>query len=73
MSESPEEKPRLASGEQMTSLGLGMAAGMAVFTFIGYKIDQSRGGGRSFTLGGIFLGLLYCGYEVWKLVKRSNK
>ena len=38
------------------SLGLNLAVGFVVFTLIGYKIDQNRGGGQGFTLGGIFLG-----------------
>ena len=50
-----------------------MTAGMAVFAGAGYFIDQKTGGGQGWTLGGIFLGLFYCGYEVWKLVHHSNK
>ena len=45
-----------------------MVAGMALFTFLGYKLDCRFGGGRMWTLGGMFLGLAYGGYEVWKLI-----
>ena len=57
---------------QGLTLGLNMAAGMAFFTYIGYRIDQARGG-HLWTLVGMFLGLLYCGFEVWKLVREGNK
>jgi len=49
------------------ALGTNMIAGMALFTFLGYKLDCRFGGGRMWTLGGMFLGLVYGGYEVWKL------
>ena len=55
------------------SLGFNMVAGMAVFSFLGYYIDQKRGGGQAWTLFGIFLGLFYCGYEVWKLVRQTEE
>ena len=50
------------------ALGTNMIAGMALFTFLGYKLDGWFGGGRMWTLGGMFLGLAYGGYEVWKLI-----
>ena len=55
------------------SLGITMAVGMAFFAYIGYILDQKTGGGQLWTLAGIFLGLFYCGYEVWKLIKKTNK
>lgn len=54
------------------ALGTNMVAGMALFTFLGYKVDQKRGDGRAFTLIGMFLGLFYGGYEVWKLVRQMQ-
>lgn len=54
------------------ALGTNMVAGMALFTFLGYKLDQRRGEGRGFTLAGMFLGLFYGGYEVWKLVRQMQ-
>lgn len=63
-------KPGLAA-----ALGLGtqMAVGMAFFAGIGYYADRRRGGGTAFTLAGVFLGLLYGGYEVWKVVRMLNE
>lgn len=55
-----------------SSLGLNLAAGMILFSGLGYWLDQKTGGGRMWTLAGMFLGLFYCGYEVWKAVKASN-
>ena len=54
------------------ALGTNMAAGMALFTFLGYKLDQYRGQGRAGTLAGMLLGLFYGGYEVWKLVRQMQ-
>ncbi len=55
------------------SLGLNMATGVAVFTLAGYWLDQKRGGGKAWTLCGVFLGLFYGAYEVWKEVRRLNR
>ena len=55
------------------SLGLNMAVGVVVFTLAGYWVDQKRGGGKAWTLCGIFLGLFYGAYEVWKVVRQINK
>ena len=55
------------------SLGMNMAAGVAVFTAIGYYLDQKRGGGKAWTLCGIFMGLFYGGYEVWKVVREIER
>lgn len=53
------------------ALGTNMVAGIALFTFLGYKLDQLKGGeGRGGTLAGMFMGLFYGGYEVWKLVRQ---
>ena len=51
------------------SLGYTLTAGMIVFTLVGYWIDKKRGTDGVWTLCGMFAGLLYGGYEVWKLVK----
>jgi F0F1-type ATP synthase assembly protein I len=55
------------------SLGLNMAVGVAVFTFIGHLLDRWRGGGKAWTLCGIFVGLLYGAYEVWKMVRQIEQ
>ena len=57
----------------LTNLGLNLVAGMGVFSFVGYYIDQKRGGGITATLIGIFLGLFYCGYEFWKAIRQLNR
>ena len=51
------------------ALGTNLAAGMALFTFIGYWIDGKRGGGIFWTVCGMFMGLLYGAYEVWKVIR----
>jgi F0F1-type ATP synthase assembly protein I len=55
------------------SLGLNMAVGVVVFTLAGYWVDQKRGGGKAWTLCGIFVGLLYGAYEVWKVVREISR
>lgn len=54
-------------------LGLNMAVGVVVFTLAGYWVDQKRGGGKAWTLCGIFMGLFYGAYEVWKVVRELDK
>lgn len=54
-------------------LGLNMTVGVVVFTLAGYWVDQKRGGGKACTLCGIFLGLFYGAYEVWKVVRQLSK
>jgi F0F1-type ATP synthase assembly protein I len=56
------------------NLGLNMAAGMVVFAGIGYWLDQRYGGDSGgWLLAGIFLGLFYGGYEVWKAIRLLNQ
>jgi len=56
-----------------TTIGLNMAVGMAVFTLLGYAIGNKTGQMAGCLLIGIALGLFYCGYEVWKLIKQTNQ
>ena len=51
------------------ALGTNMAAGMAVFAFLGYFVGKKLGHTDGGILVGLFLGLFYGGYEVWKVVK----
>lgn len=55
------------------SLGTNLAVGMAVFASLGYYVDKRTGGGSLFTLMGIFLGLFYGAYEVWKTVRGMSR
>ena len=56
------------------ALGMNLAAGMALFSIGGYYLDvQSDEGQYPWTLTGMFLGLVYSAYEVWKVVRRLNK
>jgi hypothetical protein len=55
-----------------TGLGLNFAVAVALFSYLGHQLDQRRGGGRAWTLAGVLLGLLYGGYEVWKLVRSGS-
>ncbi len=57
------------------SLGTNLAAGMAVFTLIGYWFDKRGGaeGAGLWTLAGMLAGLAYGAYEVWKVVRMLNR
>ncbi len=55
-------------------LGMNFAVGMAVFSFLGYFIDQKRGDGAIFfTVAGIVAGLAYGAYEVWIVIRMLNE
>lgn len=55
-------------------LGMNFAVGMAMFSFLGYYIDQRRGNGAMFfTVCGILLGLAYGAYEVWIVIRMLNE
>lgn len=58
---------------QALTLGTTFAVGMAVFSFIGFKIDQKRGGGILFTLIGMIFGLAFGAYETWKVITFMNQ
>ncbi len=68
MSTPPANRPSSALGAAV-GLGSQLAVGMAVFAGLGWWVDRRRGGGVAFTLAGVFLGLFYSGYEVWKVVR----
>jgi F0F1-type ATP synthase assembly protein I len=48
------------------SLGTTLVVGMVVFVIIGYYIDAKRDTAPFWTICGMFAGLLYMGYEVWR-------
>lgn len=55
-----------------TATGLGM--GIIVCGLTGYYIDSKLGGDKQYwTLGGIGVGLIYLAYEVWKLVRVTER
>ena len=55
-------------------MGFTIMAAVFFFTFIGYKIDEKlQTRLHLWTLFGIFAGLAYSGYEVWKLIKREEE
>lgn len=54
------------------AFGTNFAAGMIGLTFLGYQIGKRFGHQDAWTLAGLFLGLVYGGYEVWKIVRIFN-
>lgn len=70
--QSPAPSSSLGRGGHVFFLGTNLAVGMALFTFLGYVLDQKRGGGVAFTLCGALVGIAYGAYEVWKTVQLIN-
>ncbi len=55
------------------ALGTNIAVGMVLFSSLGWYVDTNVvGSGDIFTLGGMFLGLFYAAYEVWKVVRLGD-
>jgi len=54
------------------SFGLTLAIGIGGFTYLGIWLDKKLATGF-WTLIGVFLGLIYGGYEIWKLIKKTNE
>ncbi len=54
------------------ALGTNLAAGMIVCTYLGITIDKKiHSDDQYFTLAGMFLGLFYAAYEVWKIIRET--
>ncbi len=54
------------------SLGLQLAVGMIFCIGAGYYFDQKWQKGPVFSLMGMVLGFIYCGYEIWKTLRQTN-
>ena len=52
--------------------GLNFAVGMALSVWLGSKMKEKTGK-EYWILVGMFLGLAYGGYELWKIIVMSNK
>lgn len=70
-----DEEQREARRTAGAAIGFGtsFAVGMALFALAGHWLDVKYGKEHLFTLLGIGLGLLYGGWELWKLAAGSNQ
>jgi len=57
---------------QYAMLGVNIAVGMFLFSYIGYWIDK-RQNTQIWILMGILLGLCYGAYEIWKAIQQINR
>ena len=57
----------------LSMIGLNVAVGFFLLSYIGFRLDEKKGSDHYFLLGGIILGLIYCAYELWKLARQMNK
>ena len=61
-------------GRNHSAMGFGtaFAAAMALFSLGGHWLDVKFDREPWFTLGGVGLGFIYGGYELWKLIVIAN-
>ena len=45
---------------------------MILFTLLGYYLDHKRETGHFWTVGGMFMGIAYAGYEFWSTLRLLN-
>jgi len=73
---SPDDALRQRSAlSQAIMLGTNVAAGMILFTLLGFYLDYKRGTGRFWTVAGAIMGLAYAAYEFWstlRMLRQSN-
>lgn len=72
------ERPWFSTGRSPAvvaamTFGTQFAVAMLVFAGGGWWLDRKRGGGVALTLCGVFLALVYGGYEVWKIVRALQR
>ncbi len=76
MADSKKDK-ELASERRFVGGALGFgssfAVGMALFSLGGHWLDVKYDKEPVFTLIGVFLGFIYGGWELWKLVAATNQ
>ena len=60
------------SGMPLLASAWNIVGGMLGFSLLGYAIGHKMGDIVTGTLIGMFIGLIYCSYEVWKLIRRLN-
>ena len=65
--------PKAAGPGAAASLGVTLAVGLAFFTFAGYFADTRFNTGMIFTISGMLAGVLFAIYEIWKVIKITNK
>jgi len=74
-SSSDEALRQRSALSQAVMLGTSVAAGMILFTLLGFYLDYKRGTGRCWTAAGAMMGLAYGAYEFWstlRLLRQSN-
>ena len=69
-----EDGPKSHYNSPAMTMGFTIMAAIIVFSFIGYQIDEKlKTKNYPWTLLGVFLGFLYSGYEIWKLIKNEEE
>lgn len=68
-----EQPPKWLRDAGMIGLGSTLTVGMAGFTLAGYYLGRRYDHLVPGILIGVAFGLFFCGYEVWKLVRRKDR
>jgi hypothetical protein len=59
-------------GSGSVNFGWTSAVGFFLFTGLGYWLDQKRGTEYIWTLSGVFVGMAFIFYELWKILRNLN-
>ncbi|MDA0989566.1 MAG: AtpZ/AtpI family protein [Verrucomicrobia bacterium] len=71
-SDDTDERQPANSPSPAIHLGLNFAVAMGFFSYLGYWLDEKHQTSPWWILCGVFLALIYGGYEVWKLTRTSS-
>ncbi len=71
MAEEPKQT-RPGRYQQGLNLGTMLVAGMVFCTMLGFLVDRKFDTLPFGTIGGIVLGFVYGGYEMWEEIRLSN-
>ena len=71
MAEEPKQT-RPGRYQQGLNLGTMLVVGMVFCTMLGFLVDRKFDTLPFGTIGGIALGFVYGGYEMWKEIRLSN-
>jgi len=68
-----EQQSEIRRANPAIGFGTSFAVGMALFGLGGHWLDEKYDREPLFTLLGLFMGLLYGGWELWKLTAQSSQ
>ncbi|MBF0510853.1 MAG: AtpZ/AtpI family protein [Candidatus Omnitrophica bacterium] len=67
----PEKSPKDRPDYSLFAILWSMGCGIVFLTMLGWWLDQKCHTRFLWTMIGIVLGIVYCVYEVWKVLKKG--